>query len=333
MTEGYRLFGAELSPYSVKVRAYLRYKGLPHEWVVRNHETMAEFRSHAKLPLIPLLLKPDGGSQQDSTPIIEALEAEYPEPSIHPDDPVAAFVSVLLEEYGDEWVNKPMFHYRWHYEADRIATSERLAVSNLGASGDALAAAAAQVRERMVGRLHFVGSSAENAPVIEGSLHRLLDLLVAHLTDRAYLFGGRPAFGDFGLGAEIYECPVDPTAGALLRDRAPLTLAWCERLMDPRIEGPFEAWPALAPTLLPVLKGEVAGIFFPWTTANAAAVQAGAETLEVEIDGKPFSQTPQKYHARSLAALKAKYAALADRAAIDAALADTGCLAYLRDGG
>ena len=32
----YRIFGSELSPYSVKVRSYFRYRGIPHQWVLRN---------------------------------------------------------------------------------------------------------------------------------------------------------------------------------------------------------------------------------------------------------------------------------------------------------
>jgi len=38
----------------------------------------------------------------------------------------------------------------------------------------------------------------------------------------------------------------------------------------------------------------------------------------------------QKYHAKSLTTLRAKYAALPDKTAIDAALQKTGCLAGLR---
>ena len=90
MAKPYRIFGSELSPYSVKVRSYFRYKGIDHEWVPRNFSNMEEFRKYAKLPLIPLVITPDDAGLQDSTPILEKLEALFPEPSIHPPNPPPA---------------------------------------------------------------------------------------------------------------------------------------------------------------------------------------------------------------------------------------------------
>src|SRR6188472_4119336 len=85
MAEVYRIIGAEVSPYSVKVRSYFRYKAIPHQWVLRNATSQAEFEKHAKMPIIPLVVTPVGSGIQDSTPIIEAMEKRYPDPSIHPD--------------------------------------------------------------------------------------------------------------------------------------------------------------------------------------------------------------------------------------------------------
>src|SRR5580658_8322613 len=34
MADVYRIFGAELSPYSVKVRSWFRHKGIPHQWII-----------------------------------------------------------------------------------------------------------------------------------------------------------------------------------------------------------------------------------------------------------------------------------------------------------
>ena len=73
----------------------------------------------------------------------------------------------------------------------------------------------------------------------------------------------------------------------------------------------------------------MAAVFFPWTTANARALEAGEKTFTVTIDGKSFTQETQKYRAKSLAALRARYAAVSERGVLDAILKEAGCLAYL----
>jgi glutathione S-transferase len=333
MADVYRIFGMELSPYSVKVRSYFRYKRIPHEWIVRDVTRMEEYNRYAKLPLIPLVVTPDGKGLQDSTPIIEAMEARFPEPSIHPPDPAAAFLSSLIEEYADEWGNKPMFHFRWFYAADADSAAERIArAMNPGLDADAVAGVVAAVKGRMVPRLSFVGSSPATKDQIEGSFRRQLAILERHLAARPFLFGGRPALGDFGLAAQLYECSIDPTPGAIARETAPRTLAWIERMLAPEAAGDFEPWAALEPTLLPLLRDEVGAVFFPWTLANAAAIAAGAKELACTIGGRPFAQEPQRYHAKSLGWLRERYARVADKSRLDPILERAGCLAPLTAG-
>ena len=43
-----------------------------------------------------------------------------------------------------------------------------------------------------------------------------------------------------------------------------------------------------------------------------------------------WTQKPQKYHARSLAMLRAKYSAMTDKKDLDMILAAAGCLAGMR---
>jgi glutathione S-transferase len=333
MPAPYRIFGAEVSPYSVKVRSYFRYKAIPHEWIVRNPSTQAEYQKFAKLPLIPAVATPEGDGLQDSTPILETLEARFPEPSIHPTDPALAFLSALVEEFGDEWGNKWMFHYRWARPVDQDSGGERIArLMAPEAEGAQLAGAIAMVKQRMAGRVWFVGSNPGTAPQIEQSYLGTLGILEAHLARRPYLFGGRPAFGDFGLWGQLYECWTDPTPGALLRDRAPRTCAWIERMLEPKAEGGFEAWPALAPTFEPLLARQIGALFLPWSDANARAIAADQEQFTVELASGTWTQKPQKYHARSLAALRARHAAVADRSALDPILERADCLRWLRAG-
>ena len=330
MADVYRIFGAEMSPYSVKVRSYFRYKAIPQQWILRNVASQAEYEKHAKLPIVPLVVTPDGAGIQDSTPIIDQMEKLFPEPSIHPEG-AAGFVSALIEEFGDEWGNKWMFHYRWAREVDQLCSAGRIARMRAPkANEQECGAFAKQVRERMVGRVWFVGSNAETAPQIEAGFQEMLALLEAHLASRPYLFGGRPAYGDFGLWGQLYELWTDPTAGALIEGSAPHLLDWVHRMLWPRSEGTFEAWPALAPTLMPILTKQVGGKFMPWTVANEKALAEGKEEFSVKLGDELWIQKPQKYHARSLATLRAKYAAVSDKATLDPVLSEAGCLEGLR---
>lgn len=330
MTGSYRIFGSELSPYSVKVRSFFRYKNLAHEWILRSPAVQAEFQKYAKLPLVPLVVTPEGEGVQDSTPILERFEAAAPEPATVPADPALAFVSALLEEYGDEWGNKWMFHYRWRYQPDVWSTAERIALQMVGAQGTlAVAQARAAVAERMTGRLGFVGSNDKTQPLIEASFKHALALLDRHLAARPYLLGGRPAMADFGLWAQFYEAATDPTPGAIMRASAANVMAWVQRMVSPKADGPFEAWAALAPTLMPLLKDEIGALFLPWSVANSAAIAASAKTFDVALGGTAWSQEPQKYHARSLAEIRRKYAAAKNAPGLEAILRDSGCLGPL----
>ncbi len=327
MANVYRIFGAELSPYSVKVRSYFRYKGIPHRWIVRNADSTAEYQKYAKLPIVPLVVTPDDQGIQDSTPIIERLEPLFPRPSIHPSDPVAAFVSVLLEEFGDEWGNKWMFHYRWAREVDQLSCAGRIARMMMPTADEQqFSVAAANVRERMVARVWFVGSNAQTAPQIEDSFCDTIGILETHLANRAYLFGARPSFGDFAMWGQLYNLWTDPTPGAIIEGRAPNMLAWIHRMLWPRAEGEFETWASLEPTLMPLLQRQVGRLFMPWTAANAAAIGEGREEFSVELDGRTWTQKPQKYHVKSLAALREKYAAIPNKQPVDKVLEQAGCL-------
>jgi len=330
MSDVYRIFGAEISPYSVKVRSYFRYKGIPHEWLQRG-SNQEEYQKYAKLPLIPVVATPEDEGLQDSTPILDKMEAKFPEPSIHPDDPALAFLSALVEEFGDEWGNKWMFHYRWARPADQDSAGGRIVRSMMpGASDDQIEGMTKGIVERMTGRVWFVGSNEQTAPQIEATFREFLATLEAHLASRPYLFGSRPAFGDFGLWGQLYNAWTDPTCKELIEKTGPNVVAWIERMLEPKAEGDFESWDALEPTLLPILSDYVAGLYLPWVAANAKALQAGDEEYSVEIRSGTWTQKPQKYHARSYKALRERYAAVADRSQLDPILERTGCLSWLQ---
>jgi hypothetical protein len=81
--------------------------------------------------------------------------------------------------------------------------------------------------------------------------------------------------------------------------------------------------------MMPILTRQVSQ-FMTWTVANEKALNEGKDEFSVQLRDKVWVQKPQRYHARSLAMLRAKYAAVPDKAALDEILRNAGCLAGLR---
>jgi len=234
--------------------------------------------------------------------------------------------SELFQIRGDE----DAMRY-WDWPADgSLADTERIAQQMAGAQGPlGVAQARAMVADRMMGRLGFVGSSERTKPLIEASFRRVLGLLDRHLAARPYLMGSRPALADFGLWGQLYEAATDPTPGGKMRASAPHVVAWVQRMLEPKTEGPFESWSALGATLRPLLSEEVGGLFLPWSVANATAIAEAAKSFDVLLGDATWTQEPQKYHARSLGELRRKYQAAKNAPGLAAILTETGCLPFL----
>lgn len=333
MAGAYRIIGGLGSPYSMKMRAVMRYRRLPHVWIQMGPEHDAE-RARVKPAVIPVIQYPDGSYHNDSTPMILDLERLHPgERSVLPDDPADAFLAFLLEDMADEWGTKLMFHYRWFAERDQVQLSRWLAFDRLDGLDQILSFADA-FRARQVGRMALVGCTPENAPVIEETARRLLSIFEAQVPERKYLFGTRPSWAEFSWYGQLSQLIVDPSPNDLMREIAPFTTRWVMQMDDASgIEGEWTP-EARAPAveLLLAFAGEV---YFPYLLANAAAVARGDDTFTVELLGKPWTQGAFRYQAKCLANLRTAFAALDDkaRAGLEPLLARTGCLAPLSGAG
>jgi glutathione S-transferase len=332
------LKGVPGSPYTRKMLALLRYRRLPYRLILASHD--ASGLPAPKVNLLPTFFLPDAaGTLQavtDSSPILRSLDAAYPARRARPADPALAFLDSLLEDYGDEWLTKAMFHYRWRYPADIRRASDILPAWTRGRMPDAaLRAAGTAIAERQIPRLRYVGSNAVTGPVIEASYARFLDAFEAHLRSHAFLLGARPGGGDFAVFGQLTQLATfDPTPMAITATRAPRVFAWVGAVEDLTGLEPTDADWFVADTLPATLKAilaEVGRVYAPLLIANARAVSTGAAEVEAVIDGQPWVQQPFPYQAKCLKALREEYAALdaAARANVDAALAGTGCEALV----
>jgi glutathione S-transferase len=326
----YTLYGALGSPYSQKIRALLRYRRLPFQWVdegARRQAALAEVRA----PVIPVLEYPDGSFANDSTSLVYELESRHGERGVVPPDPAQAFIAHLLEDFADEWLTKAMFGYRWLEEVDQVQMSRWLAFDSMKGGGLEQSQSFAEIfRARQVGRMALVGCTAENFPLIEASTRAVLAALEGHVVNSFCLFGTRPSLAEFSIFGQLSQLGTDPTAQIMMRADYPYTYRWLAHVDD--MSGTEGAWePGFTPVVAELVR--IAGaVYAPFLAANAAAAQAGAATFRMEAMGLPYEQGVFKYQLKCLADLCSRYAALDSTAqgAVDPLLG-AEWLALLRD--
>jgi len=337
------LLGAPGSPYTRKMLAYMRFRRIPYQFEIQTRIGNADNSKHTKQrvqPKVSLLptffFKDDSGAEvavTDSTPLIARFEKEYDGRATIPSDPALAFINMLLEDYGDEWLTKAMFHYRWHYEADIKKAGDILPRWRGISQPEQQARKMGEfVRQRQIERLSYVGSNDVTKPVIEESFKRFIHLLDAHLTDQPFLMGERPGSCDFAIYGQLTCLALfDPTPSAIVLAECPRVYAWVE--VAEELSGYLvteEDWLDLdnAPETLKNILSEVGRIYAPYLIGNAQAVMAKANLLEMELDNRQWQQNPFTYQAKCLQWLREAYSMLeaSDRARVDKLLEGTGVL-------
>ena len=327
----YVINGALGSPYSMKMRAVMRYRRIAHIW---NHgAAVRDAQTRVKAPVIPVIEYPDGSFHNDSTPLIYDLEARHADRSIVPADPGAAFLAHLLEDFADEWLTKAMFGYRWLEDVDQIQMSRWLAFDAFKGGGlPQIESFADAFRARQVGRMALVGCTRENFALIALSTRRVLQALEDHVVRSHCLFGTRPSLAEFSIYGQLSQLGVDPTAQAMMRADYPFTFRWLAHIDD--ASGVSGEWDSADTPFKPVVEqllAEAGRVYGPFLLANEAAAAAGANQFRIEVDGLPYAQGVFSYQRKCLADLRARYAALdaGVRERIDPVLEKAGCIGFL----
>lgn len=343
-TAPYLLYGTEFSLYTGKARAYLRYKGLAYR---ERLSTMRRYKRvivpQTGVAFIPVVETPSGEFIQDTTEIIDHIEAREPTPAVYPPTPRQRLTALLLELYGDEWLLIPAMHYRWNFPRD----NQKFLLSEFGriilpyAPAFLRRLAARTSAARFAGMLPGLGIEEATIPAIEQSYQALLDDLQTHFSQHRYLLGDRPSLADFGLIAPMYaHLYRDPAPGRLMRTRAPAVAAWVERMFEFNPScGDWMQDDAVPDTLLPILRRQFSEQF-PVLRDTVAAVDQWVRahpgerlprkigTHRFQLNGVEGERALMPYPQWMLQRALDYYASLepTDRAAVDDLLREVGGL-------
>ena len=224
------LYQFTLSPYCIKVRRILEYKGIPFRTVEVNPFARGEVMRLSGQKRVPVLVeRGEGGGPDvvtaDSTAIAERLDRLHPEPRLYPEDTAARGRVALLEDWSDETFatdliafkiftpgngrlmveqSKRFYEPRWYYEL-------------LFPLGPALLRLLAWPRRR--------GRSLDRVRL---DYERDLDFLEAVAAGGPYLAGESPTVFDFAVWGLLRT--MEGLDGEELLARRPRLAAWYARV-------------------------------------------------------------------------------------------------------
>lgn len=257
----YLLYGSRASYYTMKVFAYLRYKGLPFD-LVKVTDQIAE---DVIKPLtggwrvVPVLYGPDSGYVQDSSLILDRLESLHYEHSIQPKGLKQRVVAALFELLGDDWLVFPAMHYRWNFKRYNLPyilkTFGRNRTPRWPSSLHWLGGIKTAQRFAPVAR-EMLGVSRTNTKALERWTQAFLDQLNEHFAEHDYLLGGRACHGDFALfGPLSAHLASDPYPRTQLLKHKFHLVDWLYRMeQTPRDTGNWLANDEIPESLIPILQ-------------------------------------------------------------------------------
>ncbi len=306
MPSTWTLYTMQNSPYSDKIRAFLRYKKIAFVEHVENAETrFSVLQARTGKTMVPVLISPEDRATNDSTAIAAHVEAACPEPATRWKDAETDTVAMLLEDYADEWLVRIMLSSRWYHPEDAAQNAAIIACGMThGVPGLDFQRAARDFPPSIVSTLPKMGATPENAEEWYAMLPRILAAIEHALSRSLFLTGSAPHQADFAFYGQLNQIRRDPTGSGWIAAAPAKVHEWIERL-----EAAFTGvnQPAVVAlddlgSLVPLVE-EMSATYLRMQVANALAVESGAPEVRASLaGGLEFATAPARYNAKLLAA-------------------------------
>ena len=296
MMREYVLYGSDISLFTRKMEAALRFYAAPFRRARKNEENRRELETRSGTHQVPVLRTPENWVIADSTPLIDLLDERFAARRLVPEGAAGVMVHVL-EDICDEWVSRVMVHYRWHYEENIrsvVSTLQGREVSIEEAREFPLAKWGPRAC-RATGT-----ETAFQQRAVEREYLDLLGALERQLGATPFALGQRPTSLDAillgGLRGHTHCDPIpDLSAFAAVR-------AWDEDRADRWDgDGALASFPASTPFARHLAElGRTE--FAPFVLANARALAQGDKAFAIETHGASVSYLTRSYpeHARRM---------------------------------
>ena len=208
-----RLFDWGPSPFCMKVRAILDYKGLDYERIMVLGPPLLELMRRGRIGKVPAL-DLDGRLICDSTDIAYTLEEKFPERAILPPPARERAMCHALEDWADESLYFIGIYYQWR-DPEGAAEVPR-AFHRIPVFGRV----AYPLFDRVIQRqLRGQGIARKPSGHVAADLERHLDAIESLLAGREFLLDEGPLLCDFAMASQLHYLRRTPVAGRALASR------------------------------------------------------------------------------------------------------------------
>ena len=331
------IIGVPASPYTRKMLSALRYRNIQHSVIWGNAKEILnsmglETPKPTLLPVVLLHNDSEVTAICDTTPIIRKLEVNNSDRGIIPKNKSLALLNSILEDFGDEWVTKYMFHYRWHFQRDIDNAGNILPLlHSVNLEEKVHKNFKKYITDLQISRLWVVGSNEKTADIIERSYKRFLALLENHFETTPFLLGNKPLSSDFAFYGQMTQLiGFDLTSREIALELSPRSVAWVDIMED--LSG-FNVDSShllsikdLPDTTFSIFE-ELSHGYVPAMIANSIAFKEGQETWSTKIDDQIWEQKTFPYQAKCLEWIRDEFNELEqdDKTKVFNFLKETGC--------
>ncbi|MGJ8670926.1 MAG: glutathione S-transferase family protein [Oceanococcus sp.] len=313
----YTLYKMDISYFSGKLEAYMRYKQIPYTTVTGTAAVLDELYRYTGVKKVPAVRTADNQWLFDTTPTITWFEQQYPHRPATPQDPALAFLAALIEDYADEWLWRPAMWWRWEPLASRKALGWRIALEVKPPGIPPWLFAWFFPHRQRHTWLWGDGMNKSNCNQVRDLYFEELQQLEAALQHSPYLLGQQPSLADFGYFASMFRhFGNDPDSAEIMRRRAPAVYAWTARLWQGAVDVETSSnavWSDFDANLWQPLLARIGGDYLPYLEQNAAAFAAGKKRFNFSGASIDFPKTvTHHYRVWCLSQLRSKWQALPD---------------------
>ena len=240
----YGLYGLELSMFSRKLEAQLRFQGIPYEWRFKTDERSKEIEARSGTHFIPALITPDNWVIHDTIALGPLLNSRFDEVPVIPPGPMQRAVCFVLEDIFNHWLGRVAVHTRWCYPENvtwvgpRFGANAMLDRSIDVPFSDEELAQLTPVGEFMRDSFGLpvcknTGVGPEQSESVKADFTDMINVLSSHFASHNFLLGPRPCIADFALaGACKAHFVTDPTPVSWLGDHKEMLFDYTDRVFN-----------------------------------------------------------------------------------------------------